>query len=167
MGGTAEPLEVVVARPERGGAAVAEKRGAHDPRAAVVGLIRYAAQLDLAPRRLVSGVQGVMPVESSLGNVTALYRHADRERLLLAVRGQWSGGGLFVTTLEAVNVSAEPLVLDVRYLQSRDGPRDGVSRGFVAVGSVDRALAPESEPGSATRVYVVTREPFDAAVDIE
>lgn len=166
-GGAMEPLEVVVARPEQGGAQAVEKRGAHDPRAGLVGLIRYAAQLDLAPRRLVSGMRGVVPVESALGDVSALYRHEDGERLFLAVRGQWSGGGLFVTTLEAVNLSGEPLAIDVRYLRNRAGGREGVSPGFLAVGAVGRQLAPEGQEGSSGRLYVVTREPFDAAVDVE
>lgn len=167
-GGTAEPLEVIVARPERDGTGVRDRRGGHDPRAALVALIRYAAQLDLAPRRLVAGVAGVVPVETAFGDVTALYRHAERARLTLAVRGQWSGGGLFVTTLEAVNVSAAPLTLDVRHL--RHAPverREGVSRGFLAVGAVRHELAPAGERGSAGRLYVVTREPFDAVVEVE
>ena len=55
-GGTAEPLEVRVARPEQG---VADAAGAFDdPRGALVELVRHAARLDLAPPRLAGAPGG-------------------------------------------------------------------------------------------------------------
>ncbi len=161
-GGTAEPLEVTVARPEQGGAA----RGgaAEDPRGALVGLVRHAARLDLAPPRLTAGAADVVPVETARTNATALYRHRDAKRLRLAVRGQVSRGGLFVTTLEASNATDVALELDVRRLRAFPGPRLGTASGFVAVAWTRSALAPAGEPGFSARLYVVTRVPFDLAV---
>ena len=161
-GGTAEALEVAVARPEQG--IGLSGSGAEDPRGGLVELVRHAARLDLAPPRLAGGSAGVVPVETALAEATAMYRHPDGERLRLAVRGQWSRGGLFVTTVEAVNLSAAPVELDVRRLRAAEGARSGVSAGFVAVAWTRSMLAPNGEPGYAARFYVVTREPFDLAV---
>ena len=161
-GGTAEPLEVTVAHPERG---IAARGGAaEDPRGGLVGLVRHAARLDLAPPRLAAGGADVVPVETVRTDATALYRHRDAARLRLAVRGQVSRGGLFVTTVEASNATDVPLELDVRRLRAFPGPRLGTASGFVAVAWTRAALAPAGEPGFSARLYVVTRVPFDLAV---
>ena len=161
-GGTAEPLEVTVARPEQG---VAERGGgAEDPRGALVELVRNAARSDLAPPRLARRDAGTVEVETATADVTALYRHPDRARLRLAVRGQLSRAGLFVTTLEASNAGDAALELDARRLRAFPGPRRGAEAGFVAVGWTRAALAPAGEPGFTARLYVVTRVPFDLAV---
>ncbi|MCY3812122.1 MAG: DUF3438 family protein [Gammaproteobacteria bacterium] len=161
-GGTAEVLEVRVARPEREGIASAD-RTPEDPRGGVVALVRHAARLDLAPTRLAAPPAGTVPVETATVDATALYRHPDRARLRLAVRGQVSRGGLFVTTLEASNVSADPVELDVRHLRAEHGPRTGAAAGILAVGWTRSALAPAGEPGFTARLYVATDEPFDLA----
>ena len=161
-GGTAEPIEVEVARPEQG---VADSGGgADDPRSALVGLVRHAARFDLAPPRLAGRAADVVPGETVRTDVTGLYRHGDAARLRLAVRRQVSRGGLFVTTLEARNVSRAPLELDVRRLRHASGARLGTETGFVAVAWTRAALAPAGEPGDAARLYVATRVPFDLAV---
>ena len=160
-GGAAEPLEVRVARPGRDGAAPAEAP-AEDPRAAAVALIRHAARLDLAPPRLAGLPAGTVPVETAWTDAAGLYRHPDRERLRLAVRHQLSRSGLFVATLEAENLSAEPLELDVRRLRARSGPRTGTAE-FVAIGWTRSTLAPAGEPGYTARFYLVAREPFGPA----
>ena len=161
-GGTAEPLEVTVARPERGAADAAG--ASDDPRSALVELVRQAARLDLAPPRLAGVAADVVRVETVARDATALYRHVDGDRLRLAVRRQLSRGGLFVTALEAANVSNAPLELDVRRLRHAAGPRLGTEPGFVAVAWTRSALAPAGEPGDSARLYVVTRVPFDLAV---
>ena len=162
-GGTAEPLEVTVARPEQG---VAARGGAaEDPRGALVGLVRHAARLDLAPPRLAAGGADVVRVETVRTDATALYRHRDAGRLRLAVRGQVSRGGLFVTTVEASNLTPDPVALDVRRLRARAGPRGGAA-GFVAVGWTRSALAPAGQPGFTARFYLVSRAPFDVAAAV-
>ena len=161
-GGTADPLEVAVARPEQG---VHEGGGgSDDPRSALVGLVRHAARLDLAPPRLAAAAADVVAVETARADAAALYRHPDAGRLRLAVRGQISRGGLFATTLEAENVSERPLELDVRHLRQEHGRRIGTESAFVAVAWTRSALAPAGEPGFTARLYVVTRVPFDLAV---
>ena len=165
--GAAEPLEVVVTRPERGGGLVpGGGAGRRDERSGLVSLIRLAVQKDVGPERLAAGRAGLVSVDSRLEDVSALYRHPDRPKVRLAVRGQWSAGGLFVTSVEAANVSREPVALDARGLRERAGvPRYGTSHaGFVAVGYIESRLAAAGEPGSSTRLYVVTEEPFDSAV---
>ena len=158
-GGAAEPLEVVVARPEQG---VSDRGvGTDDPRGALVELVRQAARRDLAPPRLGGVPADVVAVETVATDATALYRHADRERLRIAVRRQVSRGGLFLTTVEAENLSARPVELDVRHLRAASGPRRGTGGGFVAVAWTRSALAPAGEPGFAARLYLVSREPFD------
>ena len=160
-GGTAEPLEVVVVRPEQG---VADGGASEDPRSALVGLVRHAARLDLAPPRLAGGLADVVSVETAATDATALYRHTDAGRLRLTVRGQISQDGLFATTLEAENLSSGALDVDVRRLRPGPGPRLGTESGFVAVAWIRAALAPSGEPGFTARFYVVTRVPFDLAV---
>ena len=164
-GGAAEPLEVAVARPEQAGARLPDA-GAEDPRGALVELVRFAARRDLAPPRLAAMPAGVAAVETAAVDVTPLYRHPDGDRIRLAVLGQWSRGGLFVTTVEAANRSAEMVELDVRRLRRGDGRRSGVAEGIVAVGWTRSTLAPAGEPGFTARLYVVTREPFDLAADV-
>ena len=162
VGGAAEPLTVRVARPEQGSAAA--PGGADDPRGALVELVRHAARLDLAPARLRPGDADIVAVETVRADATALYRHPDRPRLRLAVRGQISRGGLFATTLEAENLSPRPLELDVRHLRPGSGPRLGTASAILAVAWTRSALAPAGQPGFAARLYVVTRVPFDLAV---
>ena len=165
-GGTAEPLTVEVARPEQGGARTTDAK-AGDSRGALVDLVRYAARMDLAPPRLAGQAAAVVPVETVAVDVSALYRHADRDRLRLVARGQWSRAGLFVTTVEATNLSAAPLELDVRGLRHAAGARRGTAGGFVAVGWTRSTLEPVGEPGYTARLYVVTRVPFDLAASVE
>ena len=163
-GGTAEPLEVTVARPEQG---VAERRGeAEDPRGGIVSLIRHAARLDLAPPRLAGLPAGTVHVETTVGDATVLYRQTDGRRLRLTVLRQLSRRGLFVTTVEASNTSDAPLAVDVRQLRPFPGSRTGVERGFVAVGWTRSTLAPAGEPGFTARFYLVSREPFDLVAEV-
>ena len=160
-GGTAEPLEVAVVRPEQG--VPDGGGGSEDPRSGLVALVRHAARLDLAPPRLAAGAADVVAVETARGDATGLYRHPDAARLRLVVRGQVSRGGLFATTLEAENLSQRPLALDVRHLRQDFGPRLGTESAFVAVAWTRSALAPAGGPGYTARFYVVTRVPFDLA----
>lgn len=155
-GGTAEPLTVTVARPEQG----VPEAGADDPRGALVELVRLAARADLAPPRLAPVPADVVRVETAATDATALYRHPDGRRLRLAVRGQLSRGGLFLTTLKAENLSTATVELDLRHL--RAGPRLGTAGGLVAVAWTRSALAPAGEPGFTARLYLVSRVPFDA-----
>ena len=159
-GGTAEPLEVRVARPERTGAAPADD-GVEDPRGRAAALIRYAARLDLAPPRLAGLPAGTVVVETAARDATALYRHPDGKRLRIEVLRQLSRGGLFVTTVEASNLGADPVEVDVRRIVARAGSRNGASEGFVAVGWTRSTLAPAGEPEFAARFHLVSREPFD------
>ena len=159
-GGTAEPLEVRVARPERDGTALDEGT-VEDPRGAAAALIRVAARMDLAPPRLASLPPGTVAVETATTDATHLYRRSDSLRL--TVRGQLSRAGLFVTTLEASNLSSKPLEVDVRRLRAAGVPPSGTSAGFVAIGWTRTLLSATSEPDFTARLYVVTREPFDLA----
>ena len=161
VGGTAETLEVAVARPEQGAPASAPESA--DPRGALVRLVRAAARRDLVPPRLAATPAGVVGVETAAADVTALYRHPDRQRLRLAVLGQLSRGGLFVTTVEASNLSDAPLELDVRRLRRAARPRSGTDPAFVAVAWTRATLAPAGDPGWTARLYLVTRAPFDPA----
>ena len=163
---TAEPLEVRVARPEQGGPLGAGRAATNDPRGALIDLVRFAARRDLAPPRLAADLAGVVAVETAATDATSLYRHPDRDRLRLAVLGQWARGGLFVTTLEASNLSSDPLDLDVRRLRRGSGRRGGAAAGFVAVAWARSLLAAAGEAGFTARLHVVTREPFDLAADL-
>ena len=162
----AEALVVEVARPEAEGSAAGGRPAGVDPRVGLVGLIRYAASRDEAPPRLAAVPGGMVAVETRVRDVTALYAHPDRGVLSLTVAGQWSAGGLFVTVVEVANGAERPVAVDVRRLRHRaDGAWNGAVRdGFVAVGAVRYRMAPAGAAESTTRLYVVTREPFDAAV---
>ena len=164
-GGTAEPLEVRIKRPEQDGIAPQEG-AAEDPRGGIVSLIRHAARLDLAPARLAGLPAGTVYLETATADATKLYRHADGRWLRLTVLRQLSRGGLFVTTVEASNTSDAPLAVDVRQLRPFPGSRTGVERGFVAVGWTRSTLAPAGESGFTARFYLVSREPFDLAAEV-
>ena len=164
-GETAEPLEVRVARSgDRGGNHGAAR--ADDPRADLVELVRFAARADLAPPRLVGGFADLTSVGAALHEVSALYRHADASRMHIAMVGQWSRRGLFVTVLETVNVSTERLDIDLRRLRAVPGPRMGTTEGFLAVAWTRSTLAPRGEAGSSARFYVVSREPFERVAEV-
>ena len=163
-GGTAEPLEVRVVRPERDGAVAAE-RGPVDPRGGAVSLIRHAARLDLAPPRLAGLPAGTVAVETAVRDATALYRHPDAGRLRFDVLRQLSRGGLFVTTLEASNLGPDALEVDVRRLAARPERRRAAD-GLLAVGWTRSALAPAGEPGCTARFHLVSRQPFDLVAEV-
>ena len=160
----AEPLEIRVARPESDAIASSRVR-AEDPRDGAVALIRDAARLDLAPPRLAGLPAGTVAVETARTDAAALYRHPDRARIRWSVVGQLARGGLFVTTLEAVNRSPEPVEIDVRRLRAREAPRSGTGEGLVAIGWTRSTLAPAGAPGFTARLYVVSREPFDRVAE--
>ena len=165
-GGSAapEPLEVRIARPEAEAIAPAGA-AARDPREGAVALIRDAARVDLAPPRLAGLPAGTVAVETARTDAAALYRHPDRARMHLQVLGQLSRAGLFVTTIEAANRSAEPVEIDVRRLRVASAPRRGTGGGLVAIGWTRATLAPAGAPGFTARLYVVTRAPFDRVVE--
>ena len=163
-GGTAEPLGVRVARPEKDGA-VAAAGSVEDPRGGAVALIRQAARRDLAPPRLAGPAAGTVVLETAARDATGLYRHPDAQRLRIEVLGQLSRAGLFVTTVEASNQTPDPVVLDVRRLRARAGPR-GPAGEFLAVGWTRAALAPAGDPGFTARLYLVSREPFDVVAEV-
>ena len=164
-GGTAEPLEVRVKRPEQD--AVAPAKGlAEDPRGGIVSLIRHAARLDLAPPRLAGLSAGTVVVDTVAADATGLYRRRDGNRLRLDVLRQLSRGGLFVTTVEASNLAQDPLDIDVRQLRAHPGPPSGAADGFVAIGWTRTALAPVGKPGFTARFYLVSREPFDLVAEV-
>ena len=164
-GGAAEPLELRVARPESDPVAPPSGGAAEDPRDGAVALIRDAARLDLAPPRLAALPAGTVAVETARTDAGVLYRHADRVRIRLAVVGQLSRAGLFVTTIEAANRSQEPVEIDVRRLRPGAGDRRGTAGGFVAIGWTRATLAPAGTEGFTARLYVVSREPFDRVVE--
>ena len=163
-GGAAEPLEIRVARPEADAIAPSQSPAA-DPRDGAVALIRDAARLDLAPPRLAGLPAGTVVVETARTDAARLYRHPDRARTRWSVVGQLSRAGLFVTTLEAVNRSPGPVEIDVRRLRAREAPRSGTGGGFLAIGWTRATLAPAGTPGFTTRLYVVSREPFDRVTE--
>ena len=70
-----------------------------------------------------------------------------------------------MTTIEAANRSAEPVAIDVRRLRPGPAPRSGTGQGFVAIGWTRATLAPAGAPGFTARLYVVSREPFDAIAE--
>ena len=166
-GGAEEPLEVRIARPEAD-AVAASRAPAADPRDGAVALIRDAARLDLAPPRLAGLPAGTVASETARSDAAALYRHPDRARIRWSVVGQLSRAGLFVTTLEASNRSAEAVEIDVRRLRPRATPRGGTSGGgFLAIGWTRATLAPAGTPGFTARLYVVTRAPFELVAGVE
>ena len=164
-GGSAEPLEVRVARPESDPVAPPSGGAAEDPRDGAVALIRDAARLDLAPPRLAGLPAGTVVVETARTDAARLYRHPARARMRWSVVGQLAHAGLFVTTLEAANRSPEPVEIDVRRLRPEPSPRRGSGQGFVAIGWTRATLAPAGTPGFTARLYVVSREPFDRVVE--
>lgn len=136
--------------------------------ATMFDLIRYAAQVDHSPQRVVEPVAGVRHLDVLVtSELSRLYNHPDAAKVdMFAVSG-WSGTDLYVTTIEIHNRTAAPIVIDPSRLQHTvRKPMNGASHHFIASAMVRPTLAPRGETGDRTRVYIVTDKPFSAVVDL-
>ncbi|MEQ9590922.1 MAG: TIGR03749 family integrating conjugative element protein [Parvibaculaceae bacterium] len=166
-----EPLRVVTGSvstvPEQ---AVGNSQPAKSERqsATMFDLIRYAAQVDHSPQRVVEPVTGVRHLDVLVkSELSRLYNHPDATKVDMFVVNGWSGADLYVTTIEIHNRTAEPIEIDPSRLQhTARQPMNGASHHFIASAMIRPTLAPRGQTGDRTRVYIVTDKPFSSVVDL-
>ena len=167
---TVEPLRIVTGKapaPER---RVADKQLTSKDLKAVTmfDLVRYAAQVDYSPQRVVEPVAGVRHMDVLVkSELSRLYNHPDASKVDMFVVNGWSAIDLYVTTLEIRNRTAERIEIDPSRLQHTvRKPMNGASHHFLASAMIRPTLAPRGETGDRTRVYIVTDKPFASVVDL-
>ncbi len=97
-------------------------------------LIRYAAQSDHSPPRVVAPLAGVRPVEQNVrSELSRLYNHADSVNLDMFARATWSVSGWYVTAIEVRNRTKQSIEIDPSRLQhTAHGVVNGVANHFMA-----------------------------------
>ena len=131
-------------------------------------LIRYAAQSDHSPPRVVAPLAGVRPVEQAVGSeLSRLYNHADSVNVDMFARSMWTVSGWYVTAIEIRNRTKSAIELDPSRLQhTAHGVVNGVANHFMATALIRAELAPRGRSKDTTLIYVVTDKPFAAVIDL-
>jgi len=99
------------------------------------------------------------------GNMTALYDQGQHPGLVVQPHKAWTAGGLYVTAFVVTNEHSHPMRLDNRKV--RHAPvetRNGVAPHFVASAFFETELAPRTETGNRTVLFVVTDRPIRQVV---
>lgn len=141
-------------------------QGGGPARASVFELIRYAAQAQYSPARLVAPVPGIRPVPVGLsGNLTQLYDQGRHRGLIVLPHKAWAVDGLYVTSFIVTNEHSHPITLDNRKVHHAPGAqRSGVAPHFVASAFFDTALSPRDTSKNRTTLFVVTDQPIRTVI---
>ena len=142
-------------------------QGAKGPaRASVFELIRYAAQAQYSPARLVAPVPGIRPVPVGLsGNLTQLYDQGRHRGLIVQPHKAWAVDGLYVTSFIVTNEHSHSITLDNRKVHHAPGAqRSGVAPHFVASAFFDTELSPRDTSKNRTTLFVVTDQPIRTVI---
>jgi integrating conjugative element protein (TIGR03749 family) len=121
------------------------------PAVSYVALTRFAAQALYAPRRVLANPDGYTRVPLNTKRHVDLIRNArvNAEPLI-----GWQAGGLYLTAVKLTNRSTRPTVLDPRQL-----------RGHWCAATFQHArLLPRGSLADTTAVYLISAEPFAAAL---
>ena len=160
-----EPLKIVidVDSENTGPGDVAE-----DAPVTMFELLRYAAQADYAPPRLVRALGGVRPIENTVtSELSALYQHPDRAAVDMFVHRMYVADGWFVTSIRVKNRTANEVTIDPSRMQhTAHNVVNGVNAHFVASAMVYRTLRPRGDALDETMLYVITDRPFAAVIDL-
>jgi len=115
-----------------------------------VALTRFAAQQLYAPQRLVPAHTGVVAVPVA-PEPAALVRDRNVRAVPVAA---WRAGPYHVTAVQLSNLGYRTLILDPRALQG----------AWLAATFQHNHLQPKGSEADTTAVYLVSRQPFDAAL---
>jgi len=142
------PIRVMLDKPTSGekGAEATPGPLQHD----YVHLTRFAAQQLYAPARLVSALPGVVRVPLQQEAVPLVRGGAVEASPLIA----WRAGAHYVTAVKLVNRSTDPQVLDPRALRGQ----------WLSATFQHARLLPVGDEADTTVVYLVSAQPFAAAV---
>jgi integrating conjugative element protein (TIGR03749 family) len=162
-----EPISIVVT--VKGAGPISASTSAQTEQAITMfDLIRYAAQSDHSPPRVVAPLAGVRPVEQNVhSELSRLYNHADSVNLDMFARATWSVGGWYVTAIEVRNRTKQSIEIDPSRLQhTAHGVVNGVANQFMASALIRGDVAPRGKTDDTTFLYVVTDKPFSAVIDL-
>jgi len=118
-----------------------------------LALTRYAAQQLYAPARLIEPQAGIAPVAVTHHKPVRLMRYRAVTAKPLAA---WQADGLYVTAVKLTNRLRKPVTLD---------PRDLLGRWHAATFQHAR-LMPKGSTESSTAVYLISDQPFEAAMGL-
>lgn len=130
-------------------------------------LIRYAAQTDNSPERVVSNVSGIHTVENKVtSELSSLYIHADGVNVDMFVLQGWGVDGWYVTAIEVRNRTAKSLIIDPSRMQHTAHRMNGISNHFIASAMIRRNLSGRGSPSDRSIIYVVTDRPFASVIKL-
>jgi len=124
---------------------------AEPPAADMVQLVRYAARMLYAPRRLAYNLPSVSQVPVSTASVPGLVRGALVDTAPL---GQWRSGNLFVTAVRITNKSSQPLEI----------PLDNLRGRWVAASAQHGRIGASGSETDTTALYLVCERSFEACL---
>ena len=153
--GWTAPARIVNAHaltPRKTTTALPQQALAKPQRPGYLALTRYAAQQLYAPTRLIEAQPGITRTPVTHERVRLLrYASVDAEPL-----ASWQASGLYLTAVKLTNRLRKPLTLD---------PRDLLGRWHTATFQHTR-LMPKGSTESSTAVYLVSDQPFEAALGL-
>ncbi len=162
-----EPISII-ASPKREGSMSAPSAAQAEDAITMFDLIRYAAQADHSPPRVVASLAGVRPVEQALDSeLSRLYNHADSVNVDMFARSMWTVSGWYVTAIEIRNRTKVAIEIDPSRLQhTAHGVVNGVANHFMATALIRAEVSPRGRTNDTTLLYVVTDKPFAAVIDL-
>ena len=162
-----EPISII-ATSKREGAPSAPAGTQTEDAITMFDLIRYAAQADHSPPRVVATLAGVRPVEQAVGSeLSRLYNHTDSVNVDMFAQSMWTVGGWYVTAIEIRNRTKSAIEIDPSRLQhTAHGVVNGVANHFMATALIRAEVAPRGRTNDTTLIYVVTNKPFAAVIDL-
>ncbi len=131
-------------------------------------LIRYAAQTDNSPERVVSEISGIHTVENKVtSELSTLYIHEDSVNVDMFVLQGWGVDGWYVTAIEVRNRTHMNLIIDPSRMQHTAlRSMNGISNHFVASAMIRRNLTARGSSGDRSILYVVTDRPFASVINL-
>lgn len=161
---TVEPLRVVV--DSIPSADTAERKD--DPPVTMFDLVRYAAQIEYAPGRLVAPLPGVRSIENKVSSeLSGLYNHSDRRKVDMFVEEMFVADGWYVTSIRIKNRTKEAVTIEPSRMQHTvHSVVNGVSNHFVASAMIYRTIRPRGQKLDTTYMYVITDRPFASVIDL-
>lgn len=161
---TVEPLRVVI--DTLPSSAEAERK--EDPPITMFDLVRYAAQSEYAPERLVAPLPGVRAIENKVSSeLSSLYNHTDRRKVDMFVEQMFVADGWYVTSIRIKNRTAEDVTIEPSRMQHTvHSVVNGVSNHFVASAMVYRTIRARGHKLDTTYMYVITDRPFASVIDL-
>ena len=131
-------------------------------------LIRYAAQADHSPPRVVAPLAGIRQVEQKVrSELSRLYNHPDSVNVDMFVSSSWTVSGWHVTAIEVRNRTKQRLEIDPSRMQhTAYGVVNGVANHFLATALIRGEVTARGSANDTTLLYVVTDKPFSAVIDL-